>query len=279
MLAIIAIFISMISVQIGASFAKSLFLTIGPLPTVMLRVVFAAIVMALFSRPWQTRLDRKTLKVILLYGASLGLMNLTFYLAITRIPLGICVALEFTGPLTVALFASKQRLDFLWALFAAVGVILILPLHSSQAPLSLYGIFLALTAGGFWALYIIFGKTLGTLIKGGAAASWGMLSATLVTVPAGLSEIHLETFNTKILVIAFAVAILSSAIPYSLEMFAMRKVATKTFGILMSLEPALAALSGLIFLHEQLILLQWLALIFIIVASVGSATTSKRIST
>jgi inner membrane transporter RhtA len=201
-------------------------------------------------------------------------MNLTFYLALTRIPLGICVALEFTGPLAVALLSSKQKIDFIWAFLAASGIVLILPLKSGEAPLDPIGILLALFAGLCWALYIVFGKQLGTLISGGFATSLGMIVASLSTLPFGLAKTHLSDFTPKILLIGTGVAILSSAIPYTIEMFAMKDIPTKTFGILMSVEPAIAALSGLLILGEHLQPTQWIAIFCVIVASAGSSKTS-----
>jgi inner membrane transporter RhtA len=185
------------------------------------------------------------------------------------------VALEFTGPLTVALLASKKKIDLLWAALAVAGIWLILPLHVAGARLDPYGILLSLAAGLFWALYIVFGKKVGTMIQGGYAASLGMVVASLVTIPFGVSALHLAALSAKVWWVALGVAVLSSAVPYTIEMFAMKKLPTTTFGILMSVEPALAALSGLAILGEQLSPVQWLAILCVIVASGGSALTSR----
>jgi len=271
----------MVSVQMGASFAKGLFPIIGPYSTVLLRISIAAAILVLIWRPWRQSLggkwlNKSSLKALVLYGTCLGLMNMTFYLALTRIPLGICVALEFTGPLAVALLASKKKIDFIWAILAALGICLILPLKAEQTALDPIGILLALFAGTCWAFYIVFGKRVGTMVHGGIASSLGMVIASLVTVPFVATQIVWSDLTPKILLLGTGVALLSSAIPYTIEMFAMKKVPTKTFGILMSLEPAIAALSGLLMLNEKLDSTQWLAIVCVIMASAGSAKTSKQ---
>jgi inner membrane transporter RhtA len=276
MFAIISVLIGMLSVQLGASFAKGLFPIIGAVPTVMLRISIAAIILAIIWRPWRAVFDRRLRKAIVLYGTCLGFMNLTFYLALTRIPLGICVALEFTGPLSVALLSSKQKIDFIWAFLAALGIVLILPLKSGQAPIDSIGILLALLAGLCWAFYIVFGQKLGTLIHGGYGTSLGMIVASLVTLPFGLATVEFRALTPKVLLLGTGVAILSSAIPYSIEMFAMKKIPAKTFGILMSVEPAIAALSGLFILGEHLDISQWTAILCVITASAGSSKSSSE---
>ncbi len=271
MLAILSLLSAMVSVQIGAAFAKSLFPILGPIPTVMLRISIAAMILALVWRPWRTKITKKSAKAILLYGTTLGLMNITFYLSLTRIPLGICVALEFTGPLTVALFSSKHKTDLVWAILATIGIILILPLKTGQAPLDTIGILLALFAGACWAFYIVMGNKLGALLHAGTATSLGMIVAAIVTLPFGLATVHFASLTPNVLFWGAAVAILSSAIPYSIEMVAMKKIPIKTFGIFMSLEPAIAALSALLILREHLYTSQWLAILCVITASAGSA--------
>lgn len=275
MLPILWILIGMVSVQLGASFAKQLFPIIGPIATVVLRITFAAIILTAIWRPWRTKLNIKNYKSILLYGICLGVMNLTFYLSLTRIPLGICVALEFAGPLAVALFASKQKIDFLWAFLAALGIVLILPIHPGQQALDPIGILLALIAGLCWALYIVFGKDLSSSVHGGVATSLGMIVASFTILPVSFTNFQFSNFTPQVWVAAIGVAILSSAIPYTVEMFAMKRIPTKTFGILMSVEPAIAALSGMVILREQLASSQWIAILCVILASAGSAKTSR----
>ncbi len=272
MLAILCLLGSILSIQLGSSYAKLLFPAIGPLPTVMLRVTLAAImVLAIFRPKWPVK---EAIKPVLLYGACLGLMNCAFYLALTRIPLGICVALEFTGPLTVALLSSKKKIDLVWVAFAALGIFLILPLHV-DGQLDPIGIVLALLAGTGWGLYIVFGKKVSALIDEQTAVSLGMGVAAAITLPFGISTIQLAQLTPHIWLQTLNVAVMASAIPYVLEMIALKRISTTTFGVLMSIEPAMAAVSGLLILHETLTVVQWLAILCIMVASGGSAATSR----
>jgi inner membrane transporter RhtA len=200
-------------------------------------------------------------------------MNFFFYLALSYIPLGITMALEFTGPLGVALFASRRPVDFVWVLLAALGLIALLPLGLGGQPLSAAGVAYALGAGACWALYIIFGRRAGTA-HGGQITALGTVIGALMIVPIGFAHSGAH-FSLSILPAAVGVAVLSSALPYSLEMFAMPRIATRTFGVLMSLNPALGAVAGLMFLGEMLSLLQWTAIASIVIASAGSASTRE----
>jgi inner membrane transporter RhtA len=269
------IFISIFSIQGGASLAKGLFPLVGTDGATALRLSFAALILCLIFRPWRTKLSRQQWLRVIAYGTSLGIMNFCFYLAIFRIPLGIAVALEFIGPLGVALLASKRALDFGVAALAAAGIFLLLPLTNISAPLNPWGVFFALAAGVCWALYIIFGQRAGETLHGGTAASLGMLVAALVILPIcflrGASPFHI----VSALPLGVAVAVLSSALPYSVEMVALKKMSTHTFGILMSLEPAVAALIGFVFLKEHLTLVQWTALGCIIAASLTKSLTDR----
>lgn len=205
-------------------------------------------------------------------------MNFSFYFALKRIPLGIAVALEFLGPLSVALFSSKKRIDYVWALLAAIGIVLLLPKNSEEIQLDPVGMLLALLAGAFWALYIIFGKRAGNDLKGGVASSMGMMFAALIVMPFGLYIDGDKIFNLSALPLVLMVALFGSALPYTLEMFALKKLPQQTFGVLMSLEPALAALMGLLFLQEKLTLLQTLAIGCVVVSSLGSTYSSSEAS-
>lgn len=202
-------------------------------------------------------------------------MNFSFYFALQRIPLGIAVALEFLGPLAVAIFSSKKNLDYLWAVLAGLGIYLLLPKATATTSLDPIGMFLAALAGLFWALYIVFGKRAGNSLKGGVAASMGMLVAAVIVLPFGLALDGEKLFNLSALPLALMVALFGSALPYSLEMFALKRLPSQTFGVLMSLEPALAALMGLFFLNEHLLAEQWGAIGCVIVSSLGSTLTSK----
>ena len=200
-------------------------------------------------------------------------MNFVFYMALRTIPLGIAVALEFTGPLAVALVGSRRRADFLWIALAVLGLMFLLPLWRTEGSVDPVGVAFALAAGFCWALYIIFGQKAGRA-HGSAASAWGMLIAASFTVPIGLALTGRGILSPAVLPMGFAVAVLSSAFPYTLEMIALRQLATKTFGTLMSLEPAIAALAGLVFLSERLTATQWLAIGAVMVASMGTVRDS-----
>ncbi len=274
LLPISVLLVAMVSIQSGASLAKSLFPLVGAEGTTALRLGLAALILTLLMRPWQARLTLRSGRALLAYGLALGSMNLLFYLSLARIPLGIAVALEFTGPLALALFASRRLLDFLWIGLAVAGLWLLLPDRSAQAPLDPIGMLLALGAGVCWALYILFGQQAGAL-HGAHTVSLGTLVAALLVLPIGLWSNGSALFQLQLLPLALGVAVLSSALPYSLEMIALTRLPARTFSILMSLEPAIAALSGLLFLSERLSWNQWLAIGAIICASAGAAATSR----
>ncbi|MCJ2094172.1 DMT family transporter [Methylobacterium sp. J-072] len=264
----------MISLQYGATVAKSLFPIVGAAGTSSLRVGFSALILIAVWRPWRRSLSRREAGWIALYGVTLGLMNLLFYLSIARLPLGPAVAIEFAGPLSIALIASRRRADFLWIGVAVVGLGLLLPVASTNA-LDPLGVALALGAALAWALYILFGQRAGR-IDGGQAVSLGMLMAALVVAPFGFAEAGPDLLAPGILVAGLTVALMSSALPYSLEMFALRRLDRKSFGVLMSLEPAVAACAGFALLGERLGAVQWLAIGLVIAASVGITATSRR---
>lgn len=262
----------MLCFQVGAALAKGLFPVVGSSGAVALRLGIAALVLSAVWRPWRMRLGWRDARTIALYGISMGCMNFFFYWSLRYIPLGIAVALEFTGPLGLAMLASRRPLDFLWILLAVLGLLALLP-AAGAAPLSPMGVSCALLAGVCWALYIVFGRSAGAA-HGGQTTALGTVIGAILIVPIGLSQNGMALFAPALLPLACGVALLSSAIPYSLEMFAMPRIPTKTFGVLMSLDPALAALSGLLFLHESLTLIQWAAVFCIMTASGGSAATS-----
>lgn len=264
----------MVSLTIGASLAKMLFPILGPTGTTLLRLSFAAIILLAISRPWRTRLARAQWKWISFYGAILGLMNCFFYLATERLPIGLAIGIEFLGPLAVAIGLSRTRKDFVWALLALTGVALILP-RTETSSVDMLGVVFALTAAFFWAAYILVGKQLGQRVPAAAATSYGMAVGALVAFPIGLSAAIPIVEHLHLIPIAIAVGILSSAIPYSLEMTAMKNLDSKTFGILLSLEPAIGALSAFALLSERLTALQVLAIACVIAASIGSTLSNK----
>lgn len=273
--AIILLLSAMISVQFGSVVAKQLFPLLGPAATTVYRCGIAAVLLFAIWRPWHERLPRAAWLALLRYGAALGLMNLTFYLAIARIPFGIAVAIEFVGPLTVALFASRRRLDFVWALLAAVGILLVLPLDPAAADrLDPLGVGFALAAGICWGLYIVCGKDASSYLPGGRATAFGMAVATFCVLPFGAATASAKFFDGSLWPLLLAMGVLSSAIPYSLEMSALKRVPAKTFGILMSLQPACAALTGFLMLAENLSAIQVVAIACVVIASVGSSVTA-----
>lgn len=273
--AVPAALLSMISVQGGASIAKRLFPVLGATGTTTLRIGLSAIILLLVNRPKFSRLSTRQWLYSAGYGACLGCMNLVFYYAIQRIPLGLGVTVEFVGPLGLALLCSRRWTDVLWALMAATGILLIVPWDSTTG-IDLWGLLLALAAGTFWAFYIVMGGKISRIMDKREAVSVGMCFATLVVLPMGLLSGDLAALNGKYLLIGLCLSLLSSAIPYTLDMIALGKLPPKTFSILMSLQPAFAALSGLIFLKEFLTLNQWLSILCVIVASVGATLTAKK---
>ncbi|MEE4753721.1 threonine/homoserine exporter RhtA [Pseudomonas alliivorans] len=268
--------IAMISIQSGASLAKSLFPVVGAQGTTALRLIFASLILLLVLRPWRARLTARSLRTVMLYGISLGSMNMLFYMSLQTVPLGIAVALEFTGPLAVALWASRKLIDFLWVALAVLGLLLLIPLGESSTRIDLVGAGYALGAGVCWAAYILFGQKAGA-DNGIQTAALGVTIAAVFIAPIGVVHAGAALLDLSLIPAALGVAVLSTALPYSLEMVALTRMSARTFGTfgtLASLEPVFAALSGLIFLHEDLSLTQWLAISAIIVASIGATLGS-----
>jgi inner membrane transporter RhtA len=270
---IAALTAAMACFQLGAVLAKGLFPVVGAVGAAAMRLGLASVILFAAWRPWRLRVNLREARTIIVYGVAMGWMNLFFYLSLRSIPLGIAMALEFTGPLGVALAASRRPGDFLWVLMAILGVLVLLPLGFGSRPLPPVGIACALAAGMCWALYIVFGRKAGAA-HGGQTTAWGTLIGAVFIVPIGVAHSGTLLFSPAILPAAVGVALLSSALPYSLEMFAMPRLPTRTFGVLMSLDPAFAALAGLTFLGESLTWIQWAAIASIMVASAGSAAMS-----
>lgn len=270
---VLAVLGSVTSLAVGTSYAKQLFPLIGAQGTSALRVGFSALFLLLLWRPWRWHTSRADGAAILRYGLALGAMNLLFYMALRTIPFGIAVAIEFTGPLAVAMLASRRGIDFVWVGCAVGGLLLLLPLNGGPA-LDLAGVLYALGAAVCWALYIVFGKRAGHL-HAGHSVSLGLLAASLVVVPVGVVHAGMALLEPKILLAGFVVAVVSSAIPMSLEMMALKRLPKETFGILISMEPAVTALWALLLLHERLGGLQWLAIGCTVLASVGSTMTAR----
>jgi inner membrane transporter RhtA len=271
---IAVLIVAMVCFQAGAVLAKGLFPALGASGTAALRLALSALMLLAVWRPWRMRMNARELRVIVIYGLALGWMNFFFYLSLRSIPLGIAVALEFAGPLALAMAASRRAVDFVWILMAALGLLALLPLGLGSKPLDVLGVGCGLAAGLCWALYIFFGRKAGAA-HGGQTTALGMLIGAVVILPIGVAESGAQLVSLAILPTALAVALLSSAVPYSLEMLAMPRLPTRTVGVLMSLDPAFGALSGLCFLGEKLTWIQWTAIASIMIASAGSAATSR----
>ena len=265
---------AMVCFQLGATIAKGLFPAVGASGTVALRLALSALMLLAVWRPWRLRLNARELRVIVIYGVALGWMNFFFYLSLRFIPLGVAVSLEFVGPLALAMAASRRAIDFLWILLAALGLLALLPLGLGSKQLDPVGVACGLAAGACWALYIYFGRKAGAA-HGGQTTALGMLIGAVMIVPIGAASAGWQLLSPAILPAAIGVALLSSAIPYSLEMLAMPRLPTRTVGVLMSLDPALGALAGLWFLGESLTWIQWAAIASIMAASAGSAATGR----
>lgn len=273
-LPVAVILIAMLSIQSGASLAKSLFPLVGAPGVTALRIVLGTAILVAIFKPWRLRFKKEQRLPLLFYGLSLGAMNYMFYLSIQTIPLGIAVALEFTGPLAVALFSSRRAVDFIWVVLAVLGLWFLLPLGQNVSEIDLAGAALALGAGACWAVYILTGQRAGEE-HGPATVALGSVIAAIVFVPIGMAQATESIWQWSVMPIGLAVAVLSTALPYSLEMIALTRLPTRIFGTLMSMEPALAAISGMVFLGETLTFTQTLALCSIIAASMGSTLTMR----
>jgi inner membrane transporter RhtA len=269
-----AVLFAIISVQSGAAIAKGLFPIIGATGTASLRIAISAIILLAVYRPNLCKITARQWKFVIPYGLSLGAMNLIFYLAIERIPIGLAVTLEFIGPLLVAVLGSKRIIDFVWVLLAAAGIILIAPWSNNG--IDPVGVLFALLAGALWASYIVLGGKISKIMKGGDAVATGMLFAALLIVPFGFIGNGLNNLTPNLWGLGIALALLSSAIPFTLEMKALGQMPARTFSILMSLEPAAASICGLVFLQEYLTVNEILAVIFVVIASVGATLTSRQ---
>lgn len=269
-----AVLLSILSVQGGAALAKGLFPVLGSTGTVGLRIGLSAAILLAAFRPRLHRLTAEQWRVVLPYGVVLGVMNLVFYHSIARIPLGLAVTIEFIGPLSVAVFGSRKLIDVVWVVLAGAGIALITPWTAGRG-VDAVGVALAFAAGVGWALYIVIGKRLSHLLSGGAAVSVGMLVAAVAVLPYAAAAGGFARLTAAGFAAGVGVALLSSVIPYTAEMIALKALPARTFGILMSLEPAVAALVGLAFLHEILSPTQWLAVTLVIAASAGSTLTAR----
>jgi inner membrane transporter RhtA len=263
------------SVQFGSAIAATLFDRIGPGGTVLLRLVFGSIVLLAVWRPSLRGPSRRELILAALFGLVLAGMNLSFYGALRRIPLGIAVALEFVGPLTVALLGSRRPRDLLWVALAALGIVA-LTIRGGGHGLNGLGVALALLAGVFWGVYIVLNARLGRAFEGGTGLALAMCVGALAALPLGVAEGGVHLLDGESLLAGAAIGVLSSAIPYSFEVEALRRIVPAVFGVLMSLEPAMAALAGLLILGQHLGARVLLGIALVIVASVGASRGGRE---
>ncbi|MBE7211241.1 MAG: EamA family transporter [Gluconacetobacter diazotrophicus] len=264
----------MVCVQLGAVQAKLLFPVLGTTGTAGLRVLFAAVLLLPFLRRGRERLRLPGIAAIGAYGICLAAMNAVFYAALDRLPLGPTVAIEFLGPLALALLGSRRWPDLCWIGLAVLGLAFLLqPWRDLRHGFDPVGGLLALGAGGCWALYILAGRRLGRHVTGIRATALGMGVAAAALLPFSLPVLPDTVGHPRLLLGAIVMALASSAIPYSIEMIAMRRLDMRVFAILMSLEPVIAALAGLFMLGESLSAARWLAVLAIVAASLGSALT------
>ena len=272
---------SLITLCAGTSLAKGLFPFVGAEGTTTYRLVFSTLLLMAFWRPWRRAWTWADAPILVLFGATLGVMNLLFYNAIKTVPFGLAIAVEFTGPLAVALWSSKKPLDFVWIVLAVAGMGLILPLGNTMgaglqtSAIDPVGIAYALGAGACWAVYIVVGQRVADRI-GAFATPMGMLVAALLVTPVGISVAGSSLLNPEWMLAGLGIALLSSAIPYSLEMYSLKHLPKQTFSILLSLEPAVGALAGWLVLSEQLSTQQLCAIGLIMAASMGSAMTAGQ---
>ncbi|MGN2250955.1 EamA family transporter [Frateuria sp. GZRe14] len=274
-LAIGALLISMVSYQCGASLAKHLFPQVGAQGATAYRLGLSAAILLLWRRPWRRPRSGRDWRALWGYGLSMGAMNLVFYMSLRTIPLGIAVALEFTGPLALALFGSRRPLDFVWIALVVGGLLLLLPLRAQAQALDPVGVMYALAAGVGWALYIVLGKKVGAS-HGADAVTLGISIGALLVIPFGVAHAGAALLSPTLLPYALGVALLSSALPYSLEMVALTRLPARTFSTLLSLEPAIAAMAGAALLGQQLSPMQWAAILAIIVAAAGTAVSVQQ---
>jgi inner membrane transporter RhtA len=262
------------SVQFGSAIATTIFHEVGPGGAVLLRLLTASILLCAVTRPSVKGRSRRQLALAALFGLVLAAMNMTFYHALKRIPLGIAVTLEFVGPLGVAVLGSRRRLDLLWAGLAIAGILALT--RGDAHGLDALGVVLALVAGACWAAYILVNARVGQAFPDTSGLALAMCVATIVSLPIGIAEGGSQLVAPHSLVLGASVGILSSAIPYSFELEALRRIATNVFGVLMSLEPAFAALAGLVVIGQALSARELIGIALVVAASAGASLAARR---
>lgn len=266
--------LSILSVQVGAALAKILFTLLDPMSASFLRVVFAAVMLWLICRPRLRHYSGREYWLLVLLGATIAFMNLAFYGAIARIPLGIAVALEFVGPLGVAVLGSRRLLDLLWVALAGAGVLLLTPLAGVE--LDPVGVACAMASALCWGAYILLAAKAGQVFSGGAGLTLSMLVATILLLPVGLTHGGPMLLHPPVLLLGLGVAFVGTVIPYSLEFAALKRMPPKVFGVLMSVEPAIAALVGFLMLGETLNWNTIIAICLVTAAAIGVTVFGGR---
>ena len=262
------------SVQFGSAIAAKLFATIGPGGAVWLRLLFGTIILLALWRPRLRGYTRRQLVLACVFGLVLGFMNLSFYNALHRIPLGIAVTLEFVGPLTVAVAGSRRPIDLLWVGIAAGGIIALT--QGDTHSLNALGVAFALLAGALWGTYILVNARVGQAFEGGTGLALAMCFASVVILPFGIAQGGSHLLAPRSLALGAAVGLLSSAIPYSFEVEALRRIQPAVFGVLMSIEPAMAAFAGFLVLGQGLGARTLLGIALVVIASVGAARRTRQ---
>lgn len=262
------------SVQFGSALATTLFDRLGPGGAVLLRLASATIVLLVLWRPRVRARPRRELLLAGVFGLVLAGMNLTFYHAIHRIPLGVAVTIEFVGPLAVAVGGSRRRIDLLWVGLAAVGILALT--RGGPHALDTLGVGLALIAGGLWGAYILLNARVGRVFERGTGLALAMCVASVVALPIGVAEGGAHLIELRSLALGAAVGMLSSAIPYSFELEALRRIAPHVFGVLMSIEPAMAAIAGLIVLGQGLDSRAVAGIALVVAASIGASRQARQ---
>ena len=270
-----SLLLGMLSFQFGSALAKQLFPVMGAQGATAMRLGLGALILWLLRQPWRRLSGRHDWASLWGYGLTLGIMNLCFYMALRTLPLGIAVALEFLGPLAISLFGSRRALDFLWVALVVAGLALLLPWRAQAHALDPIGVLYALGAAVGWGTYIVLGQRAGAAF-GGDAVALGSAIGALVAVPVGVIHAGSAMLTLSVFPFALGMAVLSSALPYSLEMYSLTRLPARTVGILVSIEPAMGALLGLAFLDEHLNAFQWLAIAAIIAASIGAVLGARK---
>jgi inner membrane transporter RhtA len=267
------VLLAVASLQVGAAFAVELFDELGPAGAAFGRLAFAALILVAIWRPRLRGRPARDLRVAVAFGLALGAMNLCIYEAMDRIPLGVAVTFEFIGPLGVAVAGSRRALDGLWIVLAAAGIVLLADYGGGA--LDPVGVAFALAAGVLWAAYIVLSARTGRIFPGGTGLALAMVAGAALAAPFGIAGAGAELLRPELLGAVLAVALASSVLPYSLELEALRRLPERVFGVLMSLEPAVAALAGLAVLGQDLAARDWLAIVLVVIASAGASTLER----